>query len=169
MQQLAVHTSSPLCNTPPTACGSSRPRGAGSNCHLYFCACFSGPTGGSAPSPTPCSSLSMMKSVSWSSDAAQEVSPESMLCYLLLCFPTAPSLAVVSLHPLLLPLDHSHASWLQRNFLFFLVTFPFIIESPCNKVSRLNTLNWQWIASKSHGCLFSLPVCPGWVERETYY
>lgn len=41
--------------------------------------CFPGPTGGSAPSLTPCSSSSMMKSVSWSSDAAQEVSPPSAL------------------------------------------------------------------------------------------
>lgn len=39
--------------------------------------CFPGPTGGSAPSLTPCSSSSMMKSVSWSSDAAQEVSAPS--------------------------------------------------------------------------------------------
>lgn len=37
--------------------------------------CFPGPTGGSVHSLTPCSSSSMMKSVSWSSDAAQEVSP----------------------------------------------------------------------------------------------
>lgn len=69
--------------------------------------CFPGPTGGSAPSHTPCSSLSTMKSVSWSSDAAQEVSPQSMLFIIfssqlrLCCFsflpPPSPSLLFVFL------------------------------------------------------------------------
>ena len=65
----------------------SVPWGPGSVSHgLFSCVCFPGPTGGSAPYLTPCSSLSMMKSVSWSSDAAQEVSTESatLLSFLLL-------------------------------------------------------------------------------------
>lgn len=48
--------------SPPSTC-SSFARGAGSVSHPAF-VCFPGPTGGSAPSLTPCSSSSMMKSVS---------------------------------------------------------------------------------------------------------
>lgn len=102
---------------------------------FLVCLCFPGPTGGSAPSPTPCSSLSMMKSVSWSSDAAQEVSPESMFL-------------LSSLFPFSLVFPLHGSFYYALHFGLFPPYFPPVLFSLTEE-----------IATKSGVCLFVFSPC----------
>lgn len=115
---------------------------------LYVRACvFPGPTGGSAHSHIPCSSLSMMKSASWSSDAAPEVSSSTML--LLSCVATAScSLAFPLLQPCV--------KWKK----LFTSALNFLLSEQVES----NGIATQFVSVICHP-----PVFPGWVEQETYY
>ncbi len=167
--------------TPPTTCCSSTPEGTGSVSHLVLCV-FSRPNWWFCAFPYSLLIFiydEIRKLILRRSPGGEPrihafiifscifllLSPSALLffclflcCPFLSCFSSPPTSALWIILMLF---------WGWGNL--FLCRPPVSLHAFKWSIKIKHIQSTQEVASKSRVCLFSLPACPGWVERETYY